>query len=204
MFTEKGFTEAHRAMLESLEQDIFDDYVRTAAAARKMKEEEFRSRLDQGLFQGEQAKEAGLVDDLMYDDELKALLRDGSRDLERTSLAVYDRVGAASVGLETGRRIALIYAVGPIVTGEGFYETIGGRTFSRWLRRAREDRSVAAIVIRVDSPGGSSVGSDVIWREVLLAKKEKPVVVSMSDLAGVGRLLDLDGRPQDRRPAADA
>ncbi len=186
MFTEKGFTEAHRAMLESLEQDIFGDYVRTAATARKMKEEEFRSRLDQGLFQGEQAKQAGLVDDLMYDDELKTLLRDGSRDLERTSLAVYDRVGAASVGLETGRRIALIYAMGPIVTGEGFYETIGGRTFSRWLRRAREDRSVAAIVIRVDSPGGSSVGSDVIWREVLLAKKEKPVVVSMSDLAGSG------------------
>ncbi|OGD18173.1 MAG: signal peptide peptidase SppA [Candidatus Aminicenantes bacterium RBG_16_63_16] len=186
MFTEKGFTPAHRAMLESLEQDIFNDYVRTAAAARKMTEEDFRSRLDQGLFQGGQAKDAGLVDDLMYDDELRTLLRDESRDLERTSLAEYNRVSPTSLGLETGRRIALIYAVGPIISGEGFYETIGGRTFSRWLRRARQDRSVAAIVLRVDSPGGSSVGSDVIWREVQLAKKDKPVVVSMSDLAGSG------------------
>ena len=120
----------------------------------------------------------------MYDDELMALLRDEGRNLERTSLSEYNRVSATSLGLETGRKVALIYAMGPIVTGEGSYETVGARTFARWIRRAREDRSVAAIVLRVDSPGGSSVGSDVIWREVLLAKKEKPVVVSMSDLAG--------------------
>jgi protease IV len=186
MFMEKGFTEAHRAMLESIEQDILGDYVRTVAAARKMKEEDFRSLLDQGLFQGQAAKDTGLVDDLMYDDELRALLREEGRDLERTSLADYSRVSASSLGLETGRRVALIYAMGPIVTGDSSYDTVGGRTFARWLRRARQDRSVAAIVLRVDSPGGSTVGSDVIWREVLLAKKEKPVVVSMSDLAGSG------------------
>ena len=63
---------------------------------------------------------------------------------------------------------------------------IGGRTLSRAIRRAREDRSIAAIVLRVDSPGGSAVASDVIWRETFLAKKEKPLVVSMSDLAGSG------------------
>jgi protease-4 len=63
---------------------------------------------------------------------------------------------------------------------------IGGRTLSRAIRRAREDRSVAAIVLRVDSPGGSAVASDVIWRETFLAKKEKPLVVSMSDTAGSG------------------
>ncbi|MEW5900587.1 MAG: signal peptide peptidase SppA, partial [Acidobacteriota bacterium] len=91
-----------------------------------------------------------------------------------------------SLGLERGRRIAVIYALGPIVSGEGFYSVIGGRTLSRTIRRAREDSSIAAIVLRVDSPGGSAVGSDVIWREVFLAKKEKPVVVSMSDLAGSG------------------
>ena len=186
MFTEKGLTGPHREMLESMERDIFDEYVRTAASARKMKEEEFRALLDHGLFQGQQAKDAGLVDDLMYDDELAALLRDEGRKLDRLTLAEYDRVSPASLGLETGRRVALIYAMGPIITGEGYYETIGGRTFARWLRQAREDRSVAAVVIRVDSPGGSAVGSDVIWREVQLAKKEKPVVVSMSDVAGSG------------------
>jgi protease-4 len=186
MFMEKGFTEPHRVMLESLQADIFGEYVRTVAAARKIKEEDFKALLDQGLFQGEQAKTAGLVDDLMYDDEVMKLLREDGRALERTSLAEYNRVSPSSLGLETGREVALIYAMGPIVSGEGLYNTIGGRTLSRWIRRAREDRSVAAIVLRVDSPGGSSVGSDDIWREVFLAKKEKPVVVSMSDLAGSG------------------
>ena len=76
--------------------------------------------------------------------------------------------------------------MGPIVGGDGTYDTIGGRTLSRAIRRAREDRSIAAIVLRVDSPGGSAVASDVIWREAFLAKKEKPLVVSMSDLAGSG------------------
>jgi protease-4 len=186
MFMEKGLTEAHRTMLESLDRDILGEYLRTVAAARKIKEEDFKALLDQGLFQGEQAKRAGLVDDVMYDDELLKLLREDGRELERTSLAEYNRVSPASLGLETGRTVALIYAMGPIVSGEGYYSTIGARTLSRWIRRAREDRSVAAIVLRVDSPGGSSVGSDDIWREVFLAKKEKPVVVSMSDLAGSG------------------
>jgi protease-4 len=186
MFMEKGFTEAHRLMLESIDGDIFGEYVRTVASARKMTEENFKELLDQGLFQGEQARQAGLVDDVMYDDEMRKLLREDGRELERTSLSEYNRVSPSSLGLETGRKVALIYAMGPIVTGEGVYDTIGGRTLSRWIRRAREDRSVAAIVLRVDSPGGSSVGSDDVWREVFLAKKEKPVVVSMSDLAGSG------------------
>jgi protease-4 len=96
-------------------------------------------------------------------------------------------VSPASLGLETGRRkVAIVYAVGTIMTGEGFAPLMGGSTVARWLRAAREDRSIAAIVLRVDSPGGSSVGSDVIWREVALAKKVMPIVVSMSDVAGSG------------------
>jgi protease-4 len=82
--------------------------------------------------------------------------------------------------------VALIYGVGAIMTGEGFSEVMGGSTVARWIRTAREDNSIAAIVFRVDSPGGSSVGSDVIWREIVLAKKAKPVVISMSDVAGSG------------------
>ncbi len=92
----------------------------------------------------------------------------------------------SAVGLEGGRKVALIYATGMIVTGESLPQVMGGTTVAGWLRAARRDPSIAAIVFRVDSPGGSSVGSDVIWREVVLAKKEKPVVVSMSDVAGSG------------------
>jgi protease-4 len=186
MFMEKGFTEAHKLMLESLYQDIFSEYVRTAAKARGKSEAEFKAIIDKGLYQGEQALEAGLVDDLRYEDELGELLRDRGRKLSPTPFSEYIRTSPASLGLEGGRKVALIYATGMIVGGEGVYSTIGGRTLSRAIRRAREDRSVAAIVLRVDSPGGSAVASDVIWRETFLAKKEKPLVVSMSDLAGSG------------------
>jgi protease-4 len=186
MFTEKGFTEAHKMMMESLYQDIFSEYVHTVAGARKKTEAEVRAIIDKGLYQGEQALEAGLVDDLLYEDELGAILKDRGKKLKRTRFSEYIRTNPASLGLETGRKVALLYAMGPIVGGEGVYSTIGSRALSQALRRAREDRSIAAIVLRVDSPGGSAVASDVIWRETFLAKKEKPLVISMSDLAGSG------------------
>ena len=186
MFTEKELTPAHRAMMEAICDDIFSEYVRAVSEARKKTEAEVRMIIDTGLYQGKNALDAGLVDDLLYEDELRALLQDKGRNLRRARLAEYSRISPSSLGMETGRKVALIYAMGPIMSGEGGYQVIGGRTLSRWVRRAREDRSVAAIVLRVDSPGGSAVASDVIWREIFLAKKEKPVVVSMSDVAGSG------------------
>ncbi len=186
MFTEKGFTEAHKEMMEAIYQDIFSEYVRAVAEARKKTEAEVRTIIDKGLYQGEQALQAGLVDSLLYEDELGTILREGGRPLKRARFSEYIRTSPASIGLETGRKVALLYAMGPIIGGDGAYDMIGGRTLSRAIRQAREDRSIAAIVLRVDSPGGSAVASDVIWREAFLAKKEKPLVVSMSDLAGSG------------------
>jgi len=186
MFTEKGFTEAHRTMLESIYGDIFSRYVKTVAAARKKTEEEFKGIINVGLYQGENAIKAGLVDELMYEDELEKLLQEKGKKLQRTKLSEYARISPSSLGLETGRKVALLYAMGTIISGEGGSQAIGGRTLSRWIRSARRDKSISAIVLRVDSPGGSAVASDVIGREVELAKKEKPVVVSMSDLAGSG------------------
>jgi protease-4 len=172
--------------MESLYADIFSEYVKTAAKSRGKTEGEFRSLLNRGFFQGEQALKAGLVDACLYEDELQSLLQDRGPSLSRVRFIDYTRVTPASVGLETGRKVALIYGVGTIMTGESLPRIMGGSTVARWIRAAREDRSIAAIVFRVDSPGGSSVGSDVVWREVYLAKKQKPVVVSMSDVAGSG------------------
>ena len=187
MFTEKGFTPAHREEMESYYADLFEQYVAAAAKARGKTEAEFRALVDRGFFQGVRAKEAGLVDDCLYEDEvLELLVRDG-RPLARVRFEDYTRVRPASVGLETGRnKVAVIYAVGTIMTGESLPPVMGGSTVARWVRTARKDASVQAIVLRIDSPGGSSVGSDVIWREVALARKDKPVIVSMSDVAGSG------------------
>lgn len=187
MFTEKGFTPAHREETESYYGDLFAQYVAAAAEARGKTPEEFRALVDRGFFQGEKAKAAGLVDDCLYEDELQDLLARDGRAPARIRFDDYTKIKPASVGLETGPgKVALIYAVGTIMTGESLPQVMGGTTVARWIRAARSDASVKAIVLRVDSPGGSSVGSDVIAREVALARKAKPVVVSMSDVAGSG------------------
>ena len=187
MFTEKGFTPAHREATESYYGDLFDQYVAAAAEARGKTPEEFRALVDRGFFQGEKAKAAGLVDDCLYEDELQELLARDARAPARIRFDDYTKIKPASVGLETGPgKVALVYAVGTIMTGESLPQVMGGTTVARWIRAARNDASVKAIVLRVDSPGGSSVGSDVIAREVALARKAKPVVVSMSDVAGSG------------------
>jgi protease-4 len=185
-FTEEGFTPAHKEMMESLYEDIYSHYVKKIAEAREKSVEEIEALIDQGLFQGPSAVKAGLVDDLLYEDELQNFLQENGRRLTRISHQAYSKIKPSSLGLNKGRKIALIYGMGQIITGEGIYQMMGSSTAARWLRRARLDKSIEAVVFRVDSPGGSAVGSDVIWREVILTKKEKPIVVSMSDVAGSG------------------
>lgn len=186
-FTEKGFTPAHKEMEESLYSDIFDRFVKVVAQARRKSEAEVKALIDRAFFQGDQAKAAGLVDDVLYADQLPALFKGGGPAPVRVGFEDYLRVKPSSLGLESGRKVALIYAQGPILSGESLNsQMIGGETLARWIRRARLDSSAAAIVMRVDSPGGSAVASDTIAREVELAKKAKPFVISMSDVAGSG------------------
>jgi len=185
-FTESGFTEAHKKMMESIAGDEFAYYVKTIAASRKKSEAEVRALIDEAFFQGDKALKAGLVDDLLFDDQVVQLFQKNGKKGSRIDLAEYARLDPASLGLNRGRKIALIYGLGPIHGGESLYQSMGSETVARWIRAAREDKSIAAVVFRVDSPGGSAVASDSIWREVVLCRKEKPFVVSMSDLAASG------------------
>jgi protease-4 len=186
MFTQDHFTPAHKEMMESIYSDIFSFYVETVSKARGMTAQDFEKLIDQAFFQGDQAKEAGLVDEVFYEDELLDLIGGENKKVNRISHAQYLKTSPSSLGLNKGKKIALLYGIGPILTGEGTYSVMGSRTVVRWIRKARKDDSIKAIVFRVDSPGGSAVASDSIWREVSLAKKEKPFVVSMSDMAGSG------------------
>jgi protease-4 len=187
MFTERGFTPSHREMMESLYENIFATYVTKVAEARGKSEEEVLALIDQGYFHSERAKESGLVDTLLYEDQFEDLLKDGEKSLHRIGHSRYLKTKVATSGLNKGKKIALIYGVGPIHSGESMRgQTMGSRTVSRWLQRARKDKTIAAVIFRVDSPGGSAVASDVIGREVALTKQEKPIIVSMSDVAGSG------------------
>jgi protease-4 len=193
--TEKRMTPAHREMSESLNRDMYRQLVRGIAEGRKKSEAEVRTLIDQGPFTPEEALRVGFVDDLAYEDQLDVrvpALKDGTG--HRVKGDDYERVSARAAGIRPRSRIAVLYAVGTIVSGRSSFdplngETIGSDTFVEQIRRVRDDDSVKAIVLRVDSPGGSAVASDVIWRELVITRDQqpsRPLVTSMSDLAASG------------------
>jgi protease-4 len=130
-----------------------------------------------------------LVDALKYDDEVKDEIK------SKLGIGKYDKINfitlssyfaATDIHKTGGEKIALIYAEGNIVDGKAEQGTIGAENYRNLIRKARLDRSIKAIVFRVNSGGGSSMASETIWRELSLAKQEKPVVVSFGDVAASG------------------
>jgi protease-4 len=194
-FTEKGYTPAHREMDASLTRDLYEQIVRGIAEGRNKSEADVRALIDEGPFVAETALRAGLVDELAYEDQVEEKLRGeaagGNRTIDAQS---YARIGLPSLGLNRGPRVAVIYASGTIVSGESGYDpvngaVVGSETLIDSIRQARRDSSIRAIVLRIDSPGGSATASDAIWRELMLARNERqdrPIVASMSDLAASG------------------
>ena len=194
---ERGFTPAHREMAESLNRDMYAQLVKGIAESRKKSEADVRALFDRGPFIGKEALEAGLIDNLVYEDQLDDLLpvlKDDGRTVRKIEDSAYRGVSERAVGFRPRSRIAIIYVVGTIVSGRSQYDPLNGAlagsdTLVRQIRRVRDDRSIDAIILRVDSPGGSSVASDVIWRELMItrdARPERPLITSMSDLAASG------------------
>jgi protease IV len=184
-FTETGFTEAHREQMEALLDSIYAQYVGAIASARGKTPDEVQAIVDAGPYEGRDALKAGLVDELLYEDQIEERLK-----AERITPGRYVRT-SGGFGLDGRPKVALVYAVGDIAPGESQNgplgsEMAGSDTVAGAIRQARKDDSIKAIVLRVDSPGGSGTASDVIWREVSLARRSKPVVVSMGDVAASG------------------
>jgi protease-4 len=193
-FTETGFTPEHREATESMTRDLYEQLVSAIAKGRDKPEAEIRALIDRGPFLPHEALEAGLVDELAYVDQIDDRVDLPGGRLTRLEGSDYARVSPGSLGLDRGPRIAVIYATGVIMSGKGGYDPLSGAilgsdTFIEHLRQARADSSVRAIIVRIDSPGGSATASDAIWRELVITRDEKPerpLVVSMSDLAASG------------------
>ncbi|MGH9689066.1 MAG: signal peptide peptidase SppA [Candidatus Acidiferrales bacterium] len=188
-YTEKKFTPAHREEVESVLDGVYNQYLTDTAGARHIDRAKFASLVAGGPFSGSDAVRNGLVDRLAYWDQVQAYFRShgGWNPISMGRYANSLRVP----GLSGGPRIAVVYATGEIVSGDsGTSPTsgtvMGGDTVAAALRSARKDNGIRAIVLRVDSGGGSVVASEVIRREVELAELRKPVVVSMADLAASG------------------
>jgi len=181
--TEKGYTRAHKEMDESLNRDMFDQLVRGIADGRKKKEDDVRALIDQGPF----------LPDVAYEDQVEDRLKHGDR-LKKIDGEDYARVSGGAFGLNRGPRIGVIYASGAITSGKSGFDPLNGAalgsdTLIDSIRQARRDTSLKAIVLRIDSPGGSAAASDAIWRELMIARNERadrPIVASMSDLAASG------------------
>ena len=192
ILTESKMTAAHREEVEGLLGSIAGQIVRGIARDRKLPEDDVRAAIDRGPLLGEEAVQAKLVDRLGYRDEAvaHARARAGS-GAEMVSLATY--LERARRPHREGATIALIYGSGLIVrNGAGASPLSGSHLMAaaeltRAFRSAVRDASVRAILFRIDSPGGSAVASETIWREVVFARERgKPVIVSMGDVAGSG------------------
>ncbi|MEO8150490.1 MAG: signal peptide peptidase SppA [Bacteroidia bacterium] len=188
-FIADKMSDANREQVKRFVDDFWNHTKDGIATSRKKSSEEIENIADSMKVESaEDAVKYGLADKLMYEDELMDLLKtkSGTKDEKPklVSLTKYNKT-ESKVGFEKDK-IAVIYAVGEISSGKGDDESIGSETTVADIRKARLDKNVKAIVLRVNSPGGSALASDVIWREVVLAKKAKPVVVSMGDLAASG------------------
>ena len=189
--TQTTYTPAHREMTESLTRDMYDQLVQGIAQSRRKSVEEVRTLVDQGPFLAEQALKAGLVDTLAYEDQL-----DDHGAVSKSGTIEGERYGRARRTLpsRSAPRMAVIYVTGVINSGNGGFDPLNGEVAGsmrlvKAIRSARADDNVRAIIVRIDSPGGSSIASDVLWRELTVTKNEKPgrpLVASMSDLAASG------------------
>jgi protease IV len=190
-FTERRFTAPHREATMRLITSQFDQIVRGIATARGLPEADVRAIVDRAPLSAGQALEAKLVDGLAYRDEVVAKLEEGGTKPERLNLTRY--LALAGPPPATGDTVALIHGVGVVSRGKSGVDPMSGDvgmgsdTVTAAFRSAVEADRVRAIVFRIDSPGGSYVASDTIWREVSRAREAgKPVVVSMSDVAASG------------------
>lgn len=195
-FTRKEMTKEHREVVNSLVDDLFNRFVNTVAETRKKSPDEVRALIDSAPLSAKEAQGAGLIDGASYRDEVENELKKrldykDEDELRVTKAEIYRQIEPESVGLNRGERIAVIYASGEIWPGKSENSAMGGQsvgseTMVRAINDAARDKTIKAIVIRVDSPGGVHYASDTIWHAVEVAKKKKPVVVSMGDLGASG------------------
>lgn len=189
-FVRTDMSEANRQQLMGLYGDVYANFLQDVGAGRKIDTAALNTIVNNlSAETPEQAKELKLIDGVIYYDQLLDKLKAKVGTEKKKDLASIDLVKYASTlkkDLKSENKIAVIYAEGEIVDGDGDEGQIGGDKFAKLIRKVREDEKVKAIVLRVNSPGGSAMASDIMWRELVLAQKAKPLVVSFGDVAASG------------------
>ena len=189
-FVRTDMSEPNRQQLLNIYGDVYSHFITNISKERKIDTAELNSIVNNLRAESpEDDKRLKLIDDAIYYDQVLDKLKektgtDKKKDLNSIDLAKY--AGTLDDGKEGSSKIAVVYAQGNIVDGEGEDGEIGGEKFAKLIRKLRRDEKVKAIVLRINSGGGSALASDVMWRELVLAKKDKPLVVSFGDVAASG------------------
>jgi protease-4 len=190
MFTRSSMSEETREVLTAVIDQLYGRLVGAIASGRKKSPEEIRALLDQGPFVAAQAQAGGLVDGLIYEDQMfdELAKRLGQTELKKISHRDYLRAWAP--GGERERRIAYVVGEGSILRGRaeglGSEDIIASESFVKLLRQVGADAGIKGAIIRIDSPGGDSMASEDILRELKLLSRKKPLVISLSDVAASG------------------
>ena len=192
-FLDNKMSDANREQISALLNSVWSSVVADISKSRNVSPAKLNEIADGLLARTpEMAKAQKLVDVVAYEDVYhnaikKALKIDNDEDYNKISILDYARkVATTSESFNSKDKIAIIYAQGEIMSGEGDVNTIGEGSMRRSLAEARKNKNIKAIVLRIDSPGGNALTSDLIWREIELTKKVKPVVVSMGNYAASG------------------
>jgi protease IV len=184
-------SDANRRQVTAFQGSMYDHFLEKISSSRKIPKDSLAVIADDALIRNAgDAVKYKLADGMRYKDQVLEDLRvltGTEKDKKVNSVILKGYVPTAEEkSSSASERLAVIYASGEIMSGEGSEETIGSERISKAIRTARLDKKVKAVVLRINSPGGSALASDIIWREVVLTKKVKPIVVSMGDVAASG------------------
>ncbi len=191
-FLTNEMSDANREQISSFLHSIWDEMVTDIVESRNKSAAEINQIADELLLRTpELAVQNNMIDDQLYfdeyEDKLKTLIGlDSDKKLTTVTLKDYISSGKGRIKSSASDKIAVLYAQGTIMYGEGDQNYVGQKKVIESLRKIRKDKRIKAVVLRVNSPGGSALASDLIWRELELTKKEKPLVVSMGNLAASG------------------
>ncbi|RPJ58700.1 MAG: signal peptide peptidase SppA [Acidobacteria bacterium] len=192
-YTRTGMTPEYRGMMESIVRDLEDRFVGTFSSDRKISPDRLRELMAEGIIPDQLALREKLVDKLGYKHEVRENLKfvnEGKKKAYKgISAESYRDAAQPSYGISSDNKVAFVATEGIITSGasEEFSGIVGGNSVTTLLRRLRDEKSIKGVILRVNSPGGSVVGSEMIWEEVrMLEKQGKPVIVSMSGVAASG------------------
>lgn len=186
----KDMSEAQKEQLSDVLDDIYQDFLQTIAGQRGKSVEEVEAFVDQGVYDMKILKDGNWIDDLKYEDEINDMIKertDGKEDeLRFVKLKKYAKVSPSAFGLNGKKTIAIVRTSGAILPGSGQSGAITAEAVIAKLRALKKNKRVAAVVLRVDSPGGDALASDLMWREIQKFGEEKPIIASMADVAASG------------------